>query len=142
MTATEQRDAVVAEARSWLRTPYHHAGTIKGAGVDCAMLPFAVYRAVGLLPDFRVDDYPPDWHLHRDTERYLDIVTKFAREVPEPTGTGDFVLFKWGRCFAHGAIITGWPWIIHAVLHVGVAADRADTGRLADRERRYFTLWG
>jgi cell wall-associated NlpC family hydrolase len=31
------RAAVVAEARSWLGTPFHHQGRVKAAGVDCAM---------------------------------------------------------------------------------------------------------
>ncbi len=136
-----RREAVVAEARSWLGTPYHHAAQVKSAGADCAMLPMAVYRAAGLIPDFPVEQYPPDWHLHRDAERYLGVVLRFAREVPAPTGPGDFVLFRWGRCFAHGAIVVAWPWIIHAVIHVGVVLDRVDTGRLADRQRRFFTLW-
>ena len=138
----EQRAAVAAEARSWLNTPYHHAARIKGAGTDCAMLPAAVYRAVGLIPDFTVAYYPPDWHLHRDLERYLDIVTRHAAEVPAPTGPGDFVLYRWGRCFAHGAIVTIWPEIIHAVIDVGVVLDHGDAGRLRGRARRFFTLWG
>jgi len=137
----EQRAAVVAEARAWLNTPYHHAAQIRGAGVDCAMLPAAVYRAAGLIPDLAVAHYPPDWHLHRDAERYLDIVTAHAREVPAPTGPGDFVLYRWGRCFAHGAIVLDWPRIVHAVIHVGVVLDHGDAGRLAERPRRFFTLW-
>ena len=140
-TAASSRQAVVAEALSWQGTPYHHAARIKGAGVDCAMLPAEVYRAVGLIPEFAVEDYPPDWHLHRDAERYLDIVARHATEVPAPTGPGDFVLYRWGRCFAHGGIVTGWPRIVHAVIHVGVVLDRGDAGRLADRPRRFFTLW-
>jgi cell wall-associated NlpC family hydrolase len=139
---SKQRGAVVAEALTWLNTPYHHAARIKGAGVDCAMLPAEVYRAVGLIPDFAVAHYPPDWHLHRDAERYLDIVTRHAREVPATTGPGDFVLYRWGRCFAHGAIVIAWPQIVHAVAHVGVVLDHGDAGRLADRPRRFFTLWG
>jgi cell wall-associated NlpC family hydrolase len=138
----DQRAAVVTEARSWLRTPYHHAAQVKGAGVDCAMLPAAVYRAAGLIPDFPVDRYPQDWHLNRSIERYLETVTRFATEVPEPTGPGDFVLYRWGRCFAHGAIIIDWPVIIHAVIHVGVTLDLGDAGQLTDRPRRFFTLWG
>jgi cell wall-associated NlpC family hydrolase len=135
------RAEVIAEARSWLGTPYHHAAQVKGAGVDCAMLPAAIYRAAGLIPSVSVEHYPPDWHLHRDVERYLTVVTCYAAEVPAPTGPGDFVLFRWGRCFAHGAIVVDWPAIIHAVLHVGVVFDRGDGGRLADRPRRFFTLW-
>jgi len=140
-TEAEQRAAVVTEARSWLRTPYHHAARVKGAGVDCAMLPRAVYYAAGLIPDFTMERYPPDWHRHRDEERYLQIVARFAREVPEPTGPGDFVLYKFGRCFAHGAVIVGWPQIIHAVIHVGVTLDDGNAGQLAGRPRRFFTLW-
>jgi cell wall-associated NlpC family hydrolase len=139
---SEQRAAVVAEALTWLNTPYHHAARIKGAGVDCAMLPAAVYRAAALIPEFAVDHYPPDWHLHRNAERYLDIVTRHASEVLAPTGAGDFVLYRWGRCFAHGAIVIAWPQIVHAVIHVGVVLDNGDCGRLADRPRRFFTLWG
>ena len=138
----QRRQAVVAEALSWVGTPYHHAARVKGAGVDCAMLPAAVYRAAGLIPDLAVGPYPPDWHLHRDAERYLDIVTDHAAEVPAPTGPGDLVLYRWGRCFAHGAIVIAWPEIVHAVIHVGVIRDRGDAGRLAGRPRRFFTLWG
>jgi hypothetical protein len=105
------------------------------------MLPAAVYQAAGLIPDFAVAQYPPDWHLHRDIERYLDVVTAHAAEVPAPTGPGDFVLYRWGRCFAHGAIILDWPAIVHAVIHVGVVLDTGDAGRLAGRARRFFTLW-
>jgi cell wall-associated NlpC family hydrolase len=138
---TIQRAAVIAEARAWLNTPYHHAAQLKGAGVDCAMLPAAVYRAAGLILDVTVDHYPPDWHLHRDIERYLAVVTSHAREVAAPTGPGDFVLYRWGRCFAHGAIIVAWPEIIHAVINVGVILDSGDAGRLNGRARRFFTLW-
>ena len=44
------RQRIVEEARSWLGTPYHHQAMVKGAGVDCAMILVAVYRAVGLIP--------------------------------------------------------------------------------------------
>jgi cell wall-associated NlpC family hydrolase len=34
----DERAAVVAEARTWIKTPWRHMADIKGAGVDCAML--------------------------------------------------------------------------------------------------------
>ncbi len=140
-TESSERAAVVIEARRWLRTPYHHAAGVRGAGADCAMLPLAVYRSAGLIPDFSIDHYPADWHLHRDAERYLDIVAMHASEVAAPTGPGDFVLYRWGRAFAHGAIITAWPRIIHALIHVGVTEDDGESGQLAGRARKFFTLW-
>ena len=77
----------------------------------------------------------------RDAERYLDIVARHAREVSAPTGPGDFVLYRWGRAFAHGAIVVAWPSIIHALIHVGVTEDNGEAGQLAGRARRFFTLW-
>ena len=69
-TRLELVERVVAEAKTWLRTPYHHAADIKGVGVDCAMILLRVYQAVGAVPP-EVDPrpYPADWFLHRDEER-------------------------------------------------------------------------
>jgi cell wall-associated NlpC family hydrolase len=141
MSERTKRAAVIAEVCSWLGTPYRHAARIKGGGADCATLPAEVYAAAGMIPPLVIEHYPPDWHLHRSAERYLAHVLNHAREVPAPTGPGDFVLYKWGRAFAHGAIIVDWPTIIHAVIHVGVTLDAGDDGRLKARERRFFTLW-
>jgi cell wall-associated NlpC family hydrolase len=69
-----ERAAVVAEARAWLRTPYHHMGRVKGAGVDCATLLAEIYARAGVVPAVAIPFYPPDWHLHRDAERYLGFV--------------------------------------------------------------------
>ena len=136
-----QRAAVIAEARTWFATPYHHAARVKGAGAYCATLPAEVYAAAGVIPPVAIGHYPPDWHLHRSAERYLEQVLKHAREVPAPTGPGDLVLYRWGRAFAHGAIIVDWPVVIHAMIHVGVVLDNGEDGRLKARERRFFTLW-
>jgi cell wall-associated NlpC family hydrolase len=141
MAFERQRAAVVAEARAWLGTPYHHAARIRGVGADCATMPAEVYAAAGVIPPIAIEHYPPDWHLHRDVERYLEYVTRCATEVAAPTGPGDFVLYRWGRAFAHGAIIVAWPQIIHAVVHIGVILDDGEDGRLKGRDRRFFTLW-
>jgi cell wall-associated NlpC family hydrolase len=141
MAEQGQRAAVIAQARAWLGTPYHHAGRVRGAGADCATLPAEVYAAAGMIPPLTLEHYPPDWHLHRSAERYLAHVLAHAREVSAPSGPGDFVLYRWGRAFAHGAIIVAWPEIIHAVIQVGVILDRGDDGRLKGRERKFFTLW-
>lgn len=139
-----QRAAVVAEALSWDRTPYHHAARIKGTGCDCAMFPAEVYHAVGLIPRIEVEAYPMDWNLHRDTERYLDVVEAHARRFDGPPGPGDFVIYRWGRTMAHGVIVIEWPRVIHSVRGIGVTQDdAARNAKLADpsRERRFYTLW-
>jgi cell wall-associated NlpC family hydrolase len=105
-----QRAAVVAEARSWIGTPYHNCADIKGAGVDCGMLLVRVFVDTGLCDPFEPRPYPADWHLHRSEERYLGFVFDrcaeldvAAGETPQP---GDVIVFLYGRCYSHGGIIT------------------------------------
>lgn len=143
MDQAEARAALVAEARSWLRTPWHHRAHVKGAGVDCAQFPLAVYAAVGLVEWFDTGDYPRDWHIHRDEERYLPIVQCFTREVDEAEARpGDVFLCRVGRVFSHGGLIIDWPQGIHACVRAGMVTlcdlDR-DVG-LIQGARRYFTF--
>jgi NlpC/P60 family putative phage cell wall peptidase len=138
-----RRAAVVAEAATWLGTPYHHMGRVKGGGTDCLMLLAEVYEAAGVVPNVEVPFYPPDWHLHRGVERYLEGLMRYAREIPNgaddpPPQPGDAVLFKFGRCFAHGAIVVGWPRLIHAWHNAGVVYADAGQGQLAGRAARFF----
>ena len=46
------REKIVAEARSWIGTPYHNCADIKGVGVDCGMLLVRVYVDTGVVPPF------------------------------------------------------------------------------------------
>ena len=41
---------VVAEARTWLHTPFVHQAACKGVGTDCAGLVRGVLHALGILP--------------------------------------------------------------------------------------------
>lgn len=136
------RDNIIREALGWLNTPYHHEADVKGAGVDCAMLLVRVYRDAGLIPAIDPRPYPADWMLHRDEERYLGWVKQYADPVTEPQ-PGDVVLYKVGRCFAHGGIVLAWPDIIHAFRDEGaVVRGRFDTGRLAGREMQLWRVRG
>lgn len=42
------REDIIAEARTWLGTPFHHQGRVRGHGVDCAGLVACVGKALGL----------------------------------------------------------------------------------------------
>ena len=124
-----ERAAVVAEARAWLRTPYHHMGRVKGAGVDCATLLAEVYARAGIVPPVAIPFYPPDWHLHRDAERYLGFVLEHAREIAAAPLPADIALWRFGRCFSHGAIVIGWPIVIHAYAGKGCILEDASRAR-------------
>src|SRR4029078_6925542 len=94
--AIGKRRAVLREAESWIGTPFHHAARVKGAGVDCLMLLAEVYERAGVSRRIEPPFYVPDWHLHRDAERYMEGLLRYARsaDVPEP---GDIALFRFGR---------------------------------------------
>ena len=136
------RDRIVAEARTWLRTPHHHAARVKGAGVDCGLLLAEVYHAAGLTPDVVPEPYVHDWHLHRAEEKYLGIVERFAHRITTPALPGDILLFRFGRCISHGAIVVTYPQIIHAHLGQGVVLDDVETNvELRDRLVGVWSLW-
>lgn len=134
------REAVAAEAMSWLRTPYHHQARIKGVGVDCAQILIAVYSEVGLIQPFQTGPYPPDWHLHRSVERYLGWVQKYAHPVEE-AGLGDMIMFKFGRCFSHGSIVVGDGLVVHSYVGRGVILSRLQDEPLAGRERQNWSIF-
>ena len=105
---------VLAVARTWIGTPYHPGGRVKGAGCDCLTLLAEVYSEAGVLPRIHIPYYPQDWHLHRGAERYLEGLLRYSHEIETPPQPGDIALWKFGRCFSHGAIVSEWPRIIHA----------------------------
>jgi NlpC/P60 family putative phage cell wall peptidase len=146
MTAT--RADVVAEARSWRRTPYRLAQDVKGVGVDCALLLLRVYADLGLIEPFDPRPYPADWMLHRSEEKFLKIVLARAHEIsPDQAEPGDVVLFRVARCFAHGGIITiAKPLtVVHAYSHAWqVVEERADQSAIMARQlktAKFASYW-
>ena len=135
-----QRRQIVGIAREWLGTPYHHRAAVKGAGADCAMFPLAVYKECGLIPaDYQLPEYAMQWHLHRSDELYIKELEKFCRPASGPPHPGDFVVFRFGRTFSHGAIVLAWPLVIHSAIPHGVLlADAERDGELMGRERKAF----
>lgn len=140
-TEKRQREAIVKEALSWLGTPYHHMGRVKGAGVDCGMFILGVFENCNLLPKTKVDYYPHDWHLHRDKQQYLGWLGKYTKRVSAPQ-PGDIVAYQYGRCISHGAIVIQWPQVIHAYIDLGVVLADAAKGELTERQQGFFSYWG
>jgi cell wall-associated NlpC family hydrolase len=138
------RAAIVAEAMTWLKTPYHHRARKKGAGVDCAMLLIGIFSGVGLIDEFEPDEYPRDWMMHRSEERFRNAVIERADPID---GTdlqpGDVALYKVGRCFAHGAVVIEWPVVIHADSRFGkVTLTEGNQGWLSGRDVEFYRVKG
>lgn len=142
MTESEHRAALVMAAHNWLNTPYHHKARIKGAGVDCAQLLIGVYAEAGLIEPFDTGDYPPDWMLHREEERFLAWVNQYLVEVETPL-PGDVAIWRFGRSFSHGAIVVDWPLFIHAYRVAGCVCfgSAGQDIDLARRAVRYYSFF-
>lgn len=48
MNNTSLREQIIAEAKTWLGTPWHHNQCLKRVGCDCVNFPHAVYKACGI----------------------------------------------------------------------------------------------
>ena len=138
----EQRSNIVRAAREWLGTPYHHHARVKHGGADCAMFPLSVYQECGVLPrDYRPPEYSVQWHLHRSEELYLKEIEKFVVETDAPPQPADFVVFRFGRTYSHGAIVVEWPIVIHSYIPHGVLlSDALRDGELLGRARKHFAI--
>lgn len=132
------RDDLVAEARTWLGTPYHHHARVKGAGVDCAQILIAVFAECGVIEAFDPGHYATDWHLHRSEEKYIEWMDRYGVRVkrPEP---GDVGLWKFGRTYSHGGIVVP-EGVIHAYVERGVIRSRLDEEPLAGREVMFWKV--
>lgn len=142
----DQRAAVVAEARTWIRTRYHGQADIKGTGVDCGMLLVRVFVDTGLCEPFDPRPYSEDWYMHRSEERYLGFVFDRTKEVPDPQ-PGDVMVFRYGRCYSHGGIVTcASPLtIVHAFQSAGRVIEEEVSSNpvlcAPQRKPKFFSYW-
>ncbi|WP_230531857.1 C40 family peptidase [Microvirga roseola] len=109
-------DLILAEARSWIGTPYRHQASLKGVGCDCLGLLRGVWRGVmGEEPELP-PPYSPDW-----AEAGADTLLAAARRHLVEIGMADLspghvLLFRWreDRPPKHCAIATSPRTMIHA----------------------------
>jgi cell wall-associated NlpC family hydrolase len=153
----EQREQVVAEARTWIRTPYHHMGRVKGAGADCYTLLLEVFQKIGLFSAAdEAEFYPSDWYLHAREDHYKFRILRHAREMVEhfcsPTelrAPGDIVLLRppttatrRNTIDIHGGIITAWPRVVHAYPPCVNEVDATTHHSFAAGSLTFFSPWG
>jgi NlpC/P60 family putative phage cell wall peptidase len=119
---TLYRQDIVAEARSWIGTPYRHQASLKGVGCDCLGLVRGVWRAViGQEPE-RTPPYAPDWAEAAGAEALAQAATRHLIAVPlDQFAPGDVLLFRWRKDLPakHAAIVTSDDKMVHA--HDGAA---------------------
>ena len=122
MSAGPLRADIVAAARFWLGTPYHHQASLRGVGCDCLGLVRGVWRDL-LGPE---PEAPPPYSRHwADSRGEETLALAAARHLlpvaPADVRPGDVLLFRW-RAHApagHCAILSAPDTMIHA--HDGAA---------------------
>lgn len=116
------RDAIVAEARSWIGTRYLHQASLKGAGCDCLGLVRGVWRhCIGDEPE-APPPYAPDWAEATGAEALARAALRHLVPIAiDEFGAGDVLLFRWRDGFVakHAAIATTADRMVHA--HDGAA---------------------
>jgi NlpC/P60 family putative phage cell wall peptidase len=106
------RDLIIAEARTWIGTPFHHQGRVKGAGCDCIGLCIGVGKVLGLVrAEF-------DYTGYRRTPTGKTLVevlreSEFVEEVYEPH-PGDILVFKIDIEPQHVAFLSDSNTLIHS----------------------------
>lgn len=111
------RDAIIAAARAWLATPYHHQQSVRHVGTDCLGLVRGVWRDVyGYEPELP-PPYAPDWADATGDETLHAAACRHLIEIaPAAAVPGDVLLFRYQRAFPakHVGILIAPGRLLHA----------------------------
>ena len=106
------RTHIVALARSWLGTPYHHQASLRGAGCDCIGLVRGIWREIYGHEAEALPAYTRDWAEGSGRETLLEAARRHLVEVEPPEAQpGDVLIFRWrrGTLAKHCAILSSLP---------------------------------
>jgi cell wall-associated NlpC family hydrolase len=117
-----ERKAVIAEAKSWLRTPYVPEGRVKGAGCDCGTFLLGVWENTGVLCHVDLPHYPEDVACHCAMPKYLMKVEEYCNRIDDNFLPGDVAIFKFdgSKVPHHAAFIIDDEYMIHSYTRQGV----------------------
>lgn len=120
---TVMNERALAEARTWLGTPYRHQGSLKGVGCDCLGLVRGIWRAIyGGEPEMP-GPYAADWAEFSPVDRLMAAARRHCIEKQagdfEP---GDLLVFRWkpNAAAKHLGVVSGGGRFIHAHSGAGV----------------------
>lgn len=112
-----ERTQIIAEARTWIGTPYRHQASLKGAGADCLGLIRGVWRGIyGNEPE-QPGPYTPNWAGETASETLRDAARRHLIEIDKRAiQAGDVILIRMRDAgpAKHAAIMSGPTSIIHA----------------------------
>jgi NlpC/P60 family putative phage cell wall peptidase len=109
---------IVAIARAWLGTPYHHQASVRGAGCDCIGLVRGIWRELYGREAQAVPAYTRDWAESSGRETLIEAGRRHLVEIaPSEAAPGTVLVFRYrGTTIAkHAAILATPDTIIHAM---------------------------
>ncbi len=111
------RPAIVAAARAWIGTPYHHQASLRGVGCDCLGLVRGVWRDLYGQDAEAPPPYSRDWAEATGIETMLAAAERHLVPVaPGKAQPGDVLVFRLrpGCVAKHAAILATATTMIHA----------------------------
>ncbi len=146
------RHRIVAEARSWLGTPFQHQARLKGVGVDCIQLCIGVGEATGVLSvDAAVYRRFQGYGRQPSPRRMGEALAMHCRRIePADVLIGDMAWLEWrDELPMHLAIIgeadgADGPrrTLIHAYARVGRVVEHGLVAEWPDRISSYWRYPG
>ncbi|MEE4186849.1 MAG: peptidase [Roseobacter sp.] len=124
---TQKNEAVVAEARRWIGTPYVHQSSAYGAGTDCLGLLRGIWRTLyGTEPE-PVPAYTLDWSEPQGEERlWAAALRHLTPKALDDESLGDVLLFR----MRQGAVAK----------HLGIASEVGTQARFVHAYSKYGVL--
>lgn len=150
----ERQAAFLAEAWSWLGTPFRENSAVKGpeGGVDCVRFAMAVHEACGAVAGAKIEVMPVEWirgwHQHHPESRVLDFfqqpsirrrLKRVETDEDQPM-VGDIVALQVGQCVHHVGLWCG-PEVLHVAIPVGVVRISAGDPLLVKHQAKYFRIY-
>lgn len=127
------RDEIVRVARSYVDTPFHHAGRTPGLALDCAGVLICVGRELGLWSaDFDVPQYTPNPDGHTMIELCEKHLVRIPREVARP---GDVICTISSRDPQHLGVLADYR---HGGLSVVHASNATRPPRVVEQRLMFY----
>ncbi len=120
MTQTPQ--ALLAEARSWIGTPYKHQAPAKVLAVIASASSAAFIVSCTTEPE-TPSNYAPEWADLNNADQLLSAARLYLHEVPETSPQpAQVILFRWAPHYPckHLGLMSAHDRFIHAYEAVGV----------------------
>lgn len=115
---------IVAIARGWIGTPYHHQASVRGAGTDCLGLVRGVWREHYGRDAEAPPAYSRDWAEASGVETMLQAAGRHLIPIqPAEAAAGDVLIFRLRAGFVakHAGLMSGPDTMIHAIEGAPVA---------------------